>query len=292
MAEAALGAVAEARLRRRLVTPEGVDLGLTLASGGQRVAAFMLDLCILLGALIVLTLVAMLGFFAGGAGSGSMAFAAILWLLGFFLIRNFYFILMEMGPRAATLGKRMTGLRVVARSGGRLTADAVIARNLIREIEFYLPLSFLGYNAAEGTADAMMALAGLGWAGIFLCFPLFNKDRLRVGDLLAGTWVINAPRRALGYDLMRGDEGDARRHVFTDAQLDAYGIYELQTLETVLRQDNAEAMAAVSWTIRNKLGIGEIDSDAAFLSDYYEALRLRLERKLLFGRRRADKHDV
>lgn len=286
----ALGAAADAQLRRRLVTPEGVDLGLTLASGGQRVAAFMLDLCILLGALIVLTLIAMLGIFAGGGG-GASSFAAILWLLGFFLIRNAYFILMEMGPRAATLGKRMTGLRVVARSGGRLTADAVIARNLIREIEFYLPLSFLSYNAAEGTADAMMALAGFGWAGIFLCFPFLNKDRLRVGDLLAGTWVINAPRRALGYDLMREAEGE-RHYVFTDDQLDAYGIYELQTLETVLRQDSAEAMAAVSYTIRNKLGIGEIDSDAAFLSDYYEALRLRLERKLLFGHRRADKHDV
>jgi hypothetical protein len=32
-------------------------------------------------------------------------------------------------------------------------------------------------------------------------------------------------------------------------------------------------------------------SDAAFLNSYYEALRLRLERKLLFGKRRLDKHD-
>ena len=289
-AVAGAGAMTDPRLRRRLVTPEGVDLGLTLASAGQRLAAFLLDLCVLVGALVALTLVAIFGFFAGASESAAAA-SMILWLLGFFLLRNFYFILMEMGPRAATLGKRMTGLRVVARNGGRLTADAVIARNLVREIEFYLPLSFLTYNAAEGTADALMALAGLGWAGIFLCFPLFNKDRLRVGDLLAGTWVINAPRRTLGYDLMR-EAQEERHHIFTDAQLDAYGIFELQTLETVLRQDNAEAMAAVSWTIRNKLGIGEVDSDAAFLSDYYEALRLRLERKLLFGRRRADKHDV
>ena len=61
---------------------------------------------------------------------------------------------MEMGPRAATFGKRAVGLRVVARSGERLTADRVIARNLMREIEFYLPLSFLFYNAAEGAAAA------------------------------------------------------------------------------------------------------------------------------------------
>ena len=38
----------------------------------------------------------------------------VVWLLGFFLLRNFYFVLMEMGPRAATFGKRAMGLRVVA----------------------------------------------------------------------------------------------------------------------------------------------------------------------------------
>ena len=35
----------------------------------------------------------------------------------------------------------------------------------------------------------------------------------------------------------------------------------------------------------------EIPSDAEFLNAYYAALRARLERKLLFGRRRLDKHD-
>ena len=289
MAETLRADFFDERLRRRLVTPEGVDLGLALATAGQRAGAFMIDIMIILGSLILLTIFAVLGFIsAEGGGDGAMA---ILWLLGFFVLRNGYFILFEMGSRAATPGKRWTGLRVVARDGGRLTADAVIARNLMREIEFYLPLSFLSYRAAEGTADGLMALAGLAWAAIFLFFPLFNKDRLRVGDLLAGTWVINAPKRKLGLDLVREKEGHGTRYTFTDEQLDAYGIYELQTLERVLRQQNAESMAAVSWSIRNKIGIGEIDSDWQFLDDYYQALRQRLERKLLFGRRRANKHD-
>src|SRR5688500_12945629 len=106
----------------------------------------MLDLLIMLGFLIALTITDLCGLFStAGAGAQLMG---IIWLLGFFLIRNFYFIVMEMGPRAATFGKRANGLRVVARSGARLTADAVVARNLLREIEFYLPLSFLGYRAA------------------------------------------------------------------------------------------------------------------------------------------------
>jgi uncharacterized RDD family membrane protein YckC len=275
-------------MRRRLVTPEGVDLGLSLAAAGQRASAFMIDAGLMIVILILLSIVALSGLFATGE-QGAEAIA-IVWLLGFFALRNGYFILMEMGPRAATFGKRACGLRVVARNGGRLTADMVIARNLMREIEVYLPLSFLGYDAAEGSAGALTTLVGLGWACLFLFFPLMNKDRLRVGDLLAGTWVIDVPRRRLTYDVMRAEPAQHGLS-FTEEQLEAYGIFELQTLEQVLRDGNPESLATVSWTIRNKIGVGEVEGDLAFLEAYYDALRRRLERKLLFGRRRADKFD-
>jgi uncharacterized RDD family membrane protein YckC len=281
-------AAEDAKMRRRLITPEGVDLGLTLAGLGQRLAAFLLDLLFMLLILIAMTVLVLLLAIGGPKGSGGLM--ASIWLLGFFVLRNFYFILMEMGPRAATFGKRVSGIRVVARSGARLTADAVVARNLMREIEVYLPLTFIGFNAAEGTASALMNLLGLGWACLFLFFPFFNKDRLRVGDLLAGTWVINAPRRELGLDLGRAFDG-ASRYQFSEEQLDAYGAFELQTLEKVLRDGNPEALATVSWTIRGKIGFGEVGDDYTFLSLYYQALRARLERKLLFGKRRVDKFD-
>jgi uncharacterized RDD family membrane protein YckC len=283
------GAIDQA-MRRRLVTPEGVDLGLSLAAAGQRISAFVIDLLIMLGILIGMSVLAIIGI-AAALGREGGELVAIVWLLGFFVLRNFYFIIMEMGPRAATFGKRSVGTRVVARSGGRLTADAVVARNLMREIEVYLPLSFLGFRASEGVADTLSWLIGLGWASIFLFFPLFNKDRLRVGDLLAGTWVINAPKRRLTVDLMRAERERPPGYAFTEEQLDAYGIYELQTLERVLREGNWDAMSTVSWTIRNKIAYGDIASDYDFLTAYYEALRLRLERKLLFGRRRANKYD-
>jgi len=50
--------------------------------------------------------------------------------------------------------------------------------------------------------DGMIALLGFIWSGIFLFFPLFNKDRLRAGDLIAGTWVVKAPRPILAKDLV------------------------------------------------------------------------------------------
>jgi uncharacterized RDD family membrane protein YckC len=120
----------EAARRRSLVTPEGVDLSLRLADVGQRVTAFLVDLLIMAGALVVLTIGCIVA--AISLGMSSAEIAGIVWLLGFFILRNGYFILMEMSPRAATFGKRGAGLRVVARSGERLTADRVIARNLMR----------------------------------------------------------------------------------------------------------------------------------------------------------------
>ncbi|MEA3065068.1 MAG: hypothetical protein QOJ27_1514 [Sphingomonadales bacterium] len=271
-------------MRRSFVTPEGVDLQLELGAGGARAAAFMLDGLMILAILVVMTIAIAL-----------MALAArrevmiILWLLGFFVLRNGWFSLFEMGGRGATPGKRLMGLRVVARDGARLTGGAVIARNAMREIEVFLPLSFLAEQAAQGTADAFLTLFALIWSGIFLFFPLFNRDRLRVGDLVAGTWVVRSSGAALGADLVQGVERP--RQTFSEAALGLYGVYELQTLEDVLRGGRDDAIATVAQTIREKAGIEEWSDDREFLSDYYAALCARLEGGLMVGRRRENKFE-
>jgi uncharacterized RDD family membrane protein YckC len=279
--------------RRSLVTPEGIDLSLGLATGSQRVGAFLIDLLIMLIALIVLHVtLALVASSADQAGAGFTSdLASAVWLLGFFLIRNGYFILMEGGRRAATLGKRASGIRVVARNGERLTLESVIARNLMREIEIYLPLTYFLYSlfiSAVG-GSGLLAWAGAGWLLLFVLFPLFNKDRLRVGDLLAGTWVVSIPKRRLSWDLASPEQHPAIR--FTAEQLDAYGVYEVQTLERVLRENQPETIQLVASTIRQKIDHWEQVDDHAFLSAYYSAARAQMERGLLFGRRRANKND-
>ncbi|MET0249195.1 MAG: RDD family protein [Sphingobium sp.] len=271
-------------LRRRFVTPEGVDLRLDLGSGGARAGAFLLDMLMQLGVLIALTIVLVLIGMSGGMGE----ILLILWLVGSFALRNGWFILFEMGGRGATPGKRLMGLRVVARDGGRLTGGAVIARNAMREIEVFLPLTFLGAQTAQGAADGFLTLFALTWSGIFLFFPLFNRDRLRVGDLLGGTWVVQSGRAKLGADLgaPRGIGG----RVFPERALNLYGVLELQALEDVLRQGREDAMRTVAGAIRAKAGLTDEGDDEAFLFDYYAALCARLERGMLVGRRRRDKH--
>lgn len=271
-------------LRRNFVTPEGVDLRLELGGAGVRAAAFMLDAIAMLVILILVTILIAFIVPKGGAGE----FLIVLWLIGWFVLRNGWFVLFEMSGRGATPGKRMLGLRVVARDGARLTGGAVLARNAMREIEIFLPLSFLGYQTAEGAADAFLTLFALAWSGIFLLFPLFNRDRLRVGDLVGGTWVVRTERSKLGADIAAAQSAERRQ--FSDAALDLYGVYELQTLEDVLRSGRAEAIETVAAAIRRKAGLMYDGDDTGFLTDYYAALCARLERQLLLGKRREDKY--
>jgi uncharacterized RDD family membrane protein YckC len=273
-------------MRRSFVTPEGVDLRLELAGAGARAGAFVLDFVAMVLLLIVATIV--IGLLALAAKAELLG---ILWLVGFFVLRNFWFTLFEMGGRGATPGKRLMGLRVVARDGARLTGGAVLARNAMREIEVFLPLSFLGAQAADGLADAFLILFALIWSGIFLFFPLFNRDRLRVGDLVAGTWVVRTAKSSLGEDLGALAARRERRR-FSDAALGLYGVYELQTLESVLRDARPDALATVAATIRRKAGLADDGDDRGFLEDYYVALCDRLERGLLVGRRRENKYEV
>ena len=273
---------------RELVTPEGVDLRVRLAEAGARAGAFLLDLAIMVGFLIFFS-ISLAIVLRGGEGAGEVY--AVIWLLVFFVLRLFYFTLFELGPRAATPGKRATGLRVASRDGRPLRPESVIARNALREIEIFLPLSFV-FSDASDAVSGWITLLGFVWSGIFLFFPLFNRDRLRAGDLIGGTWVIEAPKRALLADISRNAEAALGAYDFTDAETAAYGIKELHVLEDVLRAKDPGAMRAVAERIRAKIGrpARPGETERGFLEAYYAALRKRLEGGLLFGVRKADKH--
>ncbi len=273
------------RFARELVTPEGVDLRIVLADAGERISAFLLDVLFIVLALVALTLVVI----AAGLATGFVAgeYLGIIWILGFFFLRVFYFTAFEVTPRAATWGKRILGIRVAARDGGSLTADSIFARNAMRELEIFLPLSFLAVQ--RETVDAWIYLLATVWCGVFVLFPLFNKDRLRIGDIVAGTWVVRAPKRLLGADLLA--KPAQTELAFSKDQVDAYGIKELSVLEEVLRHAHPETMEAVATRIRTKIGMTDKAPAAEFLAAYYKALRARLETRLLFGRRKLDKFD-
>ena len=294
--------------QRVMVTPEGIALPVVLASRGARFGALMIDL-ILIGLAMILATVA-IGLLAGGtaklgfeadqakgAARHALDFLFILWVAAIFLFRNAYFLFFELGPRGATPGKRMVGIRIAARDGGRLSAEMVIARNLLRDIELFLPAVLLVGASAEGTDMGPVMLGATAWFLVFALFPFFNRDRLRAGDLIAGSWVVEAPKRKLEAAMSLGQAargtsaatGAAYR--FGEAELAIYGEFELQTLERVLRENRPEAQAAVSEAICRKIGWNPGAGDErAFLEAYYTQLRARLEGGMRMGKRKADKY--
>lgn len=145
-----------------LVTGEAVVLELRPASFATRALAFTLDLLvqIALGValLLVLVLVATNSDAALGSAAGVTAVVAL--LIGVPAT-------VETVTRGRSLGKYAAGLRVVRDDGGPIRFRHALIRGLVGLVEFYLT----SFSAAV------------------IC-SLANKHGKRVGDVLAGTYVV------------------------------------------------------------------------------------------------------
>jgi uncharacterized RDD family membrane protein YckC len=302
--------IAADKLARTMVTPEGLALPIRIGARGSRAGALILDVMIIVGSILAFNYA--LYWIAGGllegsaldpaaTSRGAQEFLQILVVMADFLVWYGYFLVQELGPRGATLGKRMVGLRIASRSGGRLTPEAVIARNLLRDIELFYPLIFVLVvlvQSVEGEGDPLLGWIATGWFALFLLLPFFNRDALRAGDIVAGTWVVEAPRTRLADTLSTQGAAATRgasavtgaRYEFGEAELSVYGEKELQTLEKMLREARPEALAAVHETICRKIGWNPGAGDErAFLEAFYAQLRAKLEGDMRFGKRKADK---
>ena len=287
-------------------TPEGVALPFVVSTAGDRLFAFLVDLMLIVFGTVAAVVVAV---FLGWA-AGPLAVA--LFLLVSFLLWNFYFIFWEV-RRGTTPGKRRAGLRVISRDGGPLTADAVFARNLVRDLEFFLPvMALLSPESLLPDLPGWGRALAFAWLFVFALMPLFNPDRLRCGDLIAGTVVVRVPASVLLRDLAEAPAPRRPRpqpqetaaappadpYSFTREQLDIYGIHELQVLEDLLRHADAGTadpllLDEVRDKIQKKIGwtaaAGRGREARPFLEAFYRAQRARLEQKMLFGQRQERK---
>ena len=282
------------RRRRTIVTPEGVELDIRLAGSGERLTAFILDLLFMFAAVFVLYFLLVMLFFTDANISVGMTII----LFAAFVVRNLYFLHFELAWQGRTPGKRICGLRVINRRGGELSPSAVIARNLTREVEFFLPLSLMLSVYVRPGSLQMLALTG--WVLLIALLPLFNRDRLRAGDIIGGTQVISMPKRALSGDLAAGPRKETKKaaYAFTHAQLSVYGTFELQVLEEFLRRppsaETQRQLEEICGKIRRKIGWEqEVPPNEVrnFLTEFYTAERATLERGQLFGKRRDDKNS-
>lgn len=279
--------------RRRwfaLTPPEGVTVRFEVAPIVARFGAQLFDLLITGLATGAIMLIFLIPAIQIPELAAVVAFTLLL------LIRAPYYIITELVWNGRTLGKRLMSIRAIGVDGRGLSTHAVVARNLMKEVEVFAPVTFLLAAEAMGWFWSLVTLA---WIIILLIVPAVHPRRQRIGDILAGTVVTADPKPVLAPDLAAQRQGE--EFVFTDHHLAHYGRFELQTLEEFLRAHPAEkidaepdaAVVEIAAQIRRKIGYEEPVEDAralAFLHAFYAAQRDYLERKRLYGDDRADKH--
>lgn len=154
---------------REVHTPEGVALQLSAAGPVPRAVAWLIDLAIRGALLLAISLV--LGLL-GRFGSG-------LYLITLFVVFWGYPVAFEALYGGQTPGKRALSLRVVSADGAPIGWMASFVRNLMRTVDM-LPF---GYGAG-------------------LVASLADPWSRRLGDMVAGTLVIHAPRERTRIDAL------------------------------------------------------------------------------------------
>ena len=269
--------------------PEGVPIAFQIASMGARFGAQFLDFLITYGGLLALLL-----FMLWINVLPETAFITLFTLL-IFMIRVPYYILSELVWNGRTLGKRIVKIRVISANGRRLTPHQVTARNLMKEVEVFIPATLL---LGGGTGGWVMTILTIVWVLGVIVLPFFNRKRQRLGDMIAGTIVVEQPKSVLLPDLANARGVDVQQFTFLPMHLDVYGKFELQTLESILRDPGisptyAAELAKVTEAIVRKIEYIDpvLPADrATFLMCFYRAQREHLESRRLFGDRREDKN--
>ncbi|MFK7999361.1 MAG: RDD family protein [Polyangiales bacterium] len=277
-----------------VIGPEGVPLRFPAALVAERAFAFCVDMALVMLALFFVTLVSVYTM-----GFTGMSEPIILLFVGVFFLRYGYFTFFEIYWQGSTPGKRLLNIKVISRDGGGLSTDAVVARNLMRDVELFIPLvALFAPQAVFGELPWWLGVSMSAWLVLMLALPFFGRERARVGDLVGGTLVIRVPRARLIADAARHSLAPAESLHFNEAQLKIYGEAELETLAKLLRDFDdgvvtLHDLAVVAQTIARKIQFASMPADpASFLRGFYKAQRVALEKRLLFGKRKASKFDA
>lgn len=270
-----------------LTPPEGVPIVFVQATIGARIGAQFLDILFTYGGLLLLML--------GVVWTGAMSLAGLfaLYALLSFFVRVPYYILSELVWNGRTPGKRIVGIRVVSLNGRSLTPHQIVARNVMKEVEVFMPLATL-FSAQNLTVTFGIIL--ILWMIGVVIVPFANRRNQRLGDMVAGTMVVEMPKARLLPDLTA--QALAQGYLFEPQHLDIYGRFELQTLEAVLRDpprtpEARQRLSDVAQTIRRRIAYDEavpVDREMVFLTSFYRQQRAHLESRTLFGEARENKH--
>lgn len=283
------------RLLTDFIPPEGVPIHFKVASLGARFAAQLADILITVSTVLIILLLISFGDLMSGASLEALA------ALLFFALRVPYYVTTEILWNGQTIGKRLLGIRAISADGRTLTAHAVTVRNLMKEMEVFVPGTYL---LVTPFLDPLTVIIVSLWIVLLLTVPLLSRRSQRMGDVIANTLVVEMPRPALLPDITeRRDTSAQAKFVFLPHHLDHYGRYELQTLENLLQiepaklspaaqRQHADGVTRVAGAIIAKIGFNQTVAPQElrrFLAQFYTAQRAYLENRRLMGDKREDK---
>ena len=185
-------------------TPEQIALLYSVAGIGSRGAAAALDALICTGTLVILTLI--LIFAVAGVKPTKTAPPSVAWVMAAYGIAEFvltwgYYVLFEGIWDGQTPGKRIMKLRVVRDGGFSVTFGASAVRNLLRVVDAF------------------------GVYLVAIVVALTNDSRKRLGDIVAGTFVIKEERAQAS--ALPTQQATARgRNLFARLTDDEYSVLE------------------------------------------------------------------
>ena len=186
-------------------TPEQIALSYSIAGIGSRGAAAAIDTLISFAILAALTVILLIA--ANHMGPRpAKAPPSSAWVLAFYFIAQFvvmwgYYVIFEGIWDGQTPGKRIMKLRVVRDGGFSVTFGASAVRNLLRVVDAF------------------------GVYLVAIVVALMNSSRKRLGDIVAGTFVVKEERADARSSPVK-PAAVQDRNLFTRLSDDEYSVLE------------------------------------------------------------------
>jgi uncharacterized RDD family membrane protein YckC len=222
-------------------TTQNVHIRLNLASLGQRVGAFVIDILI-----TYITLTATLAFIAQLSGFGG---EGTIWIAGgLFLLLISYHLVMEFLFEGQSVGKMMVGIRVIREDGRSGSFFNYFMRWILRPVDI----------AATFGVVAIVSVAVTG-------------KQQRLGDILAGTVVVRTRSNAAKIGEQERAEMISSDYVITYPQVSVLTDEEIRKIRRLFNEieqgdhdyyTSSKLMIQLKSAVVKKMGIPAPDEEA------------------------------
>lgn len=176
-----------------VVTPENISFDYQLAGPFRRLPAYVVDFvarwCLIVIIILPLYLSGILLGFLNLDLLLTGPFLIAVSFLVYFVLSWFYGTLMETFFNGRTIGKWITGIRVIEVDGRPVTGRSALLRNLLRIADF-APMYAIS-NVSDDIPPIYMIPTGV----VGLLTMMLTRRMQRLGDLAAGTMVVVDEKR-------------------------------------------------------------------------------------------------